>query len=287
MVSEMKNGSGRRFAHALLVLIVFFGLATVCYGLQQLPVIETVGVGEPAGLSTGGITIVQLSDLHVTGRADVWRLRYALRLIERTDPDLIVLTGDFVRGSAAGIDLALPVLRTLEAPLGVYAVLGNHDLWSDREAVARGLAEAGIDLLVNRGLAIEQGEARFYLAGLDDAWSGRPDLDAATAGNTGHLPVVVLLHEPDLGQEILRSGRAWLLLSGHSHGGQVRLPGIGAIILPEHGREYDQGLYGVGEGWLYVNRGLGTAAIPVRLGCRPEVTVLEVYPPQVLKVRAP
>lgn len=249
--------------------------------LQDTPQIERVTIGSPSSPSDIPITIVQLSDLHMQGRRDVLRLQYALNLVEREHPDAVVLTGDFVREDATQVNLATPLLAGLSAPLGSYAVLGNHDLWTNRQVVTEGLRAAGIVVLDNEGVILSNGGATLYLAGLDDAWSGTPDLPAATQGNATGLPVVMLIHEPDLGEPFVQAGSVWLQLSGHSHGGQVRPPGRGALILPDYAQRYDQGLYSIRDGWLYVNRGLGTTTVPIRLGCRPEVTVLTLYPPGV------
>jgi predicted MPP superfamily phosphohydrolase len=248
--------------------------------LQYTPLIERVTVGRPEGADDAPLVIVQLSDLHIDGWRDVRRLAHALTLVSQARPDVIVITGDFVLDHAEALQPAIPLLTSLSAPLGVYAVLGNHDLWSDRHAVTAALRASGITVLDNSGTKLTRGEISIFLAGLDDPWSGTPDLDAALAGNTAGLPVVLLLHEPDLGHDYVESGRAWLLLAGHSHGGQVRIPGRGPLVLPAYARRYTQGLYPVGDGWIYVNRGIGMATIPIRLFCRPEVTVLTIYPPQ-------
>lgn len=278
-LSERDSGERRRHWLWRVPWFLLGGLLLLFICLQDTPQIERVTIGSPGSPSDTPLTIVQLSDLHMQGRRDVLRLKYALELVEREHPDAVVLTGDFVREDATQVNLATPLLTGLSAPLGSYAVLGNHDLWTDRHVVTEGLRSAGIKVLDNEGVVLSNGEAALYLAGLDDAWSGTSDLAAATEGNTTGLPVVMLIHEPDLGEPFVRAGSVWLQLSGHSHGGQVRVPGRGALILPDYAQQYDQGLYSVDDGWLYVNRGLGTTTVPIRLGCRPEVTVLTLYPP--------
>jgi hypothetical protein len=126
--------------------------------------------------------------------------------------------------------------------------------------------------LVNQGIAVEHNGGLVYLAGLDDGWSGHPDLDTALQGAPDQAPVVLLCHEPDLADRYAADGRVALQLSGHSHGGQVRLPGKGPLVLPFLGRKYDFGLYHVGGMWLYTNRGLGCISVPYRYNCPPEVT---------------
>jgi hypothetical protein len=134
-------------------------------------------------------------------------------------------------------------------------------------------------LLRNNGRTIVVGQATIYLAGLDDGWSGRPDLNAALEQGSPGALTILLAHEPDLAEEVALDGRVSLQLSGHSHGGQVRLPGIGAPVLPYLGIKYDQGLYRIpsqsraDDGlWLYTNRGLGVIAPPIRVNCPPEIT---------------
>ena len=124
----------------------------------------------------------------------------------------------------------------------------------------------------NKGVTLSINNTPLYLAGVDDGWSGRPDLPAALANRPAGTTTVLLAHEPDLADTFSRDQRVSLQISGHSHGGQIRFPGIGAFILPYLGRKYDRGLYRVNEMWLYTNRGLGNIIEPVRFNCAPEVT---------------
>jgi predicted MPP superfamily phosphohydrolase len=163
-------------------------------------------------------------------------------------------------------------LASLNAKYGIFAVLGNHDLWTDAVVVRAGLEREGVPVLVNQGVTLSVGRDNIYLAGLDDAWSGQPDLSAALDGSATDIPVILLAHEPDVADISALDGRVSLQLSGHSHGGQVRLPGVGAPILPYLGQKYEQGVYRVNNMWVYTNRGLGVIPPPVRLNCPPEIT---------------
>jgi predicted MPP superfamily phosphohydrolase len=127
-------------------------------------------------------------------------------------------------------------------------------------------------MLVNAGLSIAVGQDVLYLAGLDDGWSGRPDLNAALANRPAGAPVVLLFHEPDLADQTSLDGRISLQLSGHSHGGQIRLPRRGALLKPYLGWKYDLGLYQLNGMWLYTNRGIGVTNEPIRYNCPPEIT---------------
>jgi len=128
-------------------------------------------------------------------------------------------------------------------------------------------------LLVNQGVELNIAGAPLYLAGLDDGWSGKPDLAAALRHAPASAPVILLLHEPDLADRVSSDPRISLQLAGHSHGGQIRLPKIGALVLPYLAMKYDQGLYRVRDMWLYTNRGIGVTNEPIRYNCPPEITL--------------
>lgn len=170
-LSERDSGERRRHWLWRVPWFLLGGLLLLFICLQDTPQIERVTIGSPGSPSDTPLTIVQLSDLHMQGRRDVLRLKYAVELVEREHPDAVVLTGDFVREDATQVNLATPLLTGLSAPLGSYAVLGNHDLWTDRHVVTEGLRSAGIKVLDNEGVVLSNGEAALYLAGLDDAWS--------------------------------------------------------------------------------------------------------------------
>ncbi len=219
-----------------------------------------------------GFKIVQLSDIHLHPYTQLEFVQQAVARVNTLQPDLVVLTGDYVLESADSIFELAPTLAGLNAKYGIFTIFGNHDLWTNETVVRRGLQQAGLPLLVNEGLALGVGKEILYLAGLDDGWSGQLDLEAALAQWPSAAPTILLAHEPDLADIFALDGRISLQLSGHSHGGQVRLPGIGAPILPHLGRKYDQGLYRVGDMWVYTNRGLGLGPIPTRFNCPPEIT---------------
>lgn len=219
-----------------------------------------------------GFKIVQLSDIHLHPYTQLEFVQKAIAKANTLQPDLVVLTGDYVLESAASIFELAPALAGLNAKYGIFTSLGNHDLWTNAEVVLAGLRQAGLPVLVNDGVALGVGSDLLYLAGLDDGWSGQLDLTAALAKLPKDVPAILLAHEPDLADNFALDGRISLQLSGHSHGGQVRLPGIGAPILPYLGRKYDQGLYRVRDMWVYTNRGIGLGPVPNRFNCPPEIT---------------
>jgi len=231
-----------------------------------------------------GLTIVQLSDFHY-GELCAIPIRKAVEIVKKLQPDIVVLTGDFItvpvwshflHDKNRGANDAEPcarMLRELNPPMGMFAVLGNHDVNSDHRWITEIIESNGIPVLRNRSIPIEKGSARFWLAGVDDVLEGKPDLDLTLHAVPPSESVILLAHEPDFADQATRYPID-LQLSGHSHGGQIWLPGIGAPWLPPLGREYPRGLRKIGNLTLYTNIGLGTIRLPVRLNCPPEITVL-------------
>ena len=163
------------------------------------------------------------------------------------------------------------MLAQVRARAGIVGCLGNHDLGTDPAYVSAVLESHGISVLRNRSIPLEREGARLWLAGLDDVLEGKPDLTLALKGVPAAEPVVLLAHEPDFADYV---AHADLQLSGHSHGGQIRIPLLGAPYLPAMGRKYPRGLRQIGPLSLYTNVGLGTIVVPMRLDCPPEVTLI-------------
>ena len=224
----------------------------------------------PPGLE--GFTIALLADFHLYPLTQLDLIQRAVAMTNDLKPDLTVLLGDYVWHEEEAIFDLAPVLAGLNATHGVFAAIGNHDIWTDVELVKGALDEVRLPYMINEGLPLTVGNATLYLAALDDGWSGQPDLNAALENRPDDAPVVLLYHEPDLADETSLDGRVALQLSGHSHGGQIRLPRKGALILPYLSWKYDMGLYNVNGMWLYTNRGLGVTNEPIRYNCPPEIT---------------
>jgi uncharacterized protein len=223
-----------------------------------------------------GLTIGQLSDLHCGPYISAEQIRRGVEMVQACAPDLIVVTGDYISHGTRHLAACAAELAALRAPYGVYGVLGNHDLWTeDVPAVTKAVTGAGLHLLVNQSAPIEVKGTRWWLGGVADLWSGAPDLAATFAGAPADDFRILLCHEPDFADQAAAAGIA-LQISGHSHGGQVRLPFLGAPILPRHGRKYPIGLQPIDNtgSLVYTNVGLGVITPPIRFGCRPEVTVL-------------
>lgn len=222
-----------------------------------------------------GLRVAHLTDLHVNRIVPQARARAAVAAAMAAAPDLIVLTGDYVTGvSDDETALVADALASISAPLGVFAVLGNHDHSYGARRVTAALESAGVRVLANENVPLERHGERLYLAGVDDVRRSRPDLARALRDVPGDGRVLLLVHEPDYADTVARDGRVLLQLSGHSHGGQVVLP-WGALYLPPLGRKYPSGLYEVGGLRLYTSRGIGTGQVPVRFNCRPELPIIE------------
>ena len=228
-----------------------------------------------------GFTIAQLSDFHYD-EFSVTPIQKAIRIVNRLDPDLVVLTGDFVTTSvflthrepeaAKAAEPCARLLRDLRSHLGSFAVLGNHDVAADAHFITEALEGQGISVLRNRSQVIERKQARLWLCGLDTV-DRHPQLDQALREVPSNECVVLCIHEPDFADKASHYP-VDLQLSGHSHGGQIWIPGIGAPWLPAYARKYPRGRYQLGGLLLYTNIGLGTIRLPMRVNCVPEVTLI-------------
>jgi predicted MPP superfamily phosphohydrolase len=229
-----------------------------------------------------GFTVAHLSDFHYDPSFSVHPLKAAVDIVNRLSPDLIVFTGDFVsvrllfgsdKEAAAAAEPCATLLGQMDAPHGLWAIMGNHDILTDRHRVTSALRSQGIQVLVNQSFPIESNGARFWLAGADDVLFGKPDLSATLHDPPADEASILLIHEPDCADRVARLP-VDLQLSGHSHGGQVRAPFLPPLWVPPLARKYVWGLYKVGGLALYTNPGLGTVGLPVRWNCPPEITLL-------------
>jgi hypothetical protein len=227
-----------------------------------------------------GLRVAVLTDLHVGSPFNgLDKLEEIVALTQAADPDLVLLAGDFVIHGVVGGSFVPPedaasVLAQLHAPLGVHAVLGNHDWWLDAPRVRRTLEANGIPVLEDAASELTSGDCRFWLAGVSDFWEGAHDVPRALAGVPSGDPVVVFTHNPDVFPEI--PSRVTLTVAGHTHGGQVYIPGIGRPVVPSaYGERFAIGHIVEDGRHLFVSSGTGTSIIPVRFLVPPEISVLE------------
>ncbi len=234
------------------------------HALQTVSLTISVGMGDP-------LTVAVLGDFHFDPLYETDYLAEVIALTNSLNPDLILFTGDFVSDSTECLGELVEILGKAKAKFGCFTVLGNHDHWIGADEIESGLASAGINVLRNQSVSLAN-RSNWYLTGLESYWSGRPNVKSIESTPT-HSRHLLLLHEPDA-FDLMTDSRIALQLSGHTHGGQVRMPFLGPICLPSWGKKYPAGLYVRGNRPLYVNRGIGTVKRHFRMNCRPEITLL-------------
>ena len=228
-----------------------------------------------------GFRIAQISDLHLEEYTEDYFLRRVVDHVNALAPDMVLVTGDFIsRGplsntvTFAAAGRCAELLANLKCP-SRFGILGNHDAAVGSRIIRDHMETNGLPLLVNQRTRIERGGQHIYLAGLDDVAFGRPNIGLALPPSPD-APVLLMVHEPDYADIIVRhlkDRQVDYILSGHTHGGQIRIPGMRPLALPALGKLYAHGHYQVGASQLYVNRGIGTVGIPLRLNCPPEITI--------------
>ena len=238
-----------------------------------------------------GLTLGQLSDLHSSPIAKQDALRRGAEMIMAEKPDVIVLTGDFIGNSIrvfAGeihesepiyVDELVKSFAGLKAPMGIYAVPGNHDFWSGPQALEYLIQEMesklGVQWLRNRSVVFERGADKLVLVGVDDYWEDTCSLKTALEGTPEDTARILLSHNPDINETLYDWSKIDLIISGHTHGGQIKFPFIGPPFKPgiTH-QKYLEGLVRDGDRQTYITRGLGHLLVPLRFNCPPEVTLL-------------
>ena len=233
-----------------------------------------------------GFKLAQVSDFHYAEYTEPYFLRDIVNQINRLNPDAVFFNGDYVTDGVLFSQSrtkqfayrCAEILTQVRCPLR-YAVLGNHDSTFAKHAVLDALAIHGFTVLNNRYVPLERNGKRIWIAGTGDALYSEMDLDKAIppAAHANNEPMLLMVHEPDVLSQVARYN-VDLMLSGHTHGGQVRLPFLPPLHLPPLGRKYVEGIFRLGPTQLYVNRGLGTVGLPVRFNCPPEIAILTLEP---------
>lgn len=222
-----------------------------------------------------GLTIAFVTDTHVGPHFDASDLEPIVEQLKQIAPDLVLFGGDYISESPRFMADTAPILGRMArtARFGAWGVLGNHDLANIRERIVPPLQDEGITILANEAACVETDRGKLWIVGIDDGLLGNVDLERAFAHVPPDAPAICLWHEPDRVEESAPFG-AFLQLSGHTHGGQVRIPGKGPIATPILGRQFVEGRFQVGDMELYVSRGIGMYRPPVRFNCPPELTVI-------------
>lgn len=235
-----------------------------------------------------GLRIAQISDIHYDEFTEPYFVREVVGHINAANPDIVVLTGDFVTGGFlphhVAARLSYPcaeILNSIQCP-NRFASLGNHDFLVGWETVTDAFKLHNIPMLINSYLPFERDGSRIWFAGIRSSLEDVPNLDTAIPRQAAPgEPIILLAHEPDYANHVVQHApQVDLMLSGHTHGGQIRLPFIGTPypMLAKGGRHYVHGHFNVGPLQLYVNRGIGTVKIPARFLCPPELTILTLQP---------
>ncbi|MEA2576261.1 MAG: uncharacterized protein QOH93_3559 [Chloroflexia bacterium] len=271
---------------ALLALGGLAGAGVLAYSVWVEPdwiEVKDVRLSLPRlPMSFHGYRLVQISDLHAGKFLPDERLDRVVDLVNEQEPDLVAITGDFVtrvyRGAPKDI---VPAMRRLQAKDGVVATLGNHDYWGSQgpDLMRQVIAASGFIDLNNKVYTIERGGERLHIAGIDSVREGNNRLDLVLKDLPRDGAAILLAHESDFADVAARTHRFDLQISGHAHGGQAVIPGLGSPGLPVLGRKYWRGHYMVEDMHLYVNRGIGMVRMPVRFLARPEVTVYTLEAP--------
>jgi len=218
------------------------------------------------------LRIIHLSDIHHSPFTNLEHIERAVHISNQLKPDLFVLTGDFVSHETEYIEPMAKVLGKLEAEFGTFACLGNHDHWTDADKVTNELRAENIKVLINEGLRLEMHGASIWICGVDDYMVGKTDLKSALRGSFPDEMKLLLAHNPILVRRAARAG-VDLVFSGHTHGGQVKLRDEDKRILPR--RKLKNGLHRRKNTQIYITRGIGTVVLPVRFGCPPEISAIE------------
>jgi predicted MPP superfamily phosphohydrolase len=273
----------RQFLGLSGLSVLGFGLYAGEIARHEIDVVQRTIVIPGLPESFKGFRIVQISDIHFREFTETFFLKLVLHQVNTLNADLVALTGDFVsygpieRHRSVGWAYECGELLTrIECPQR-YAVLGNHDCIVNEAAAKDALTTHGIPVLNNQAVALERNGQRIWLAGVADALEGDPGPDFGKAipktAQSDDERVILMAHEPDILPEAAKYDID-LMLSGHTHGGQVRIPFLPPVNLPPLGKKYVEGHFQVGRTQLYVNRGIGTVGVPFRFNCPPEITVI-------------
>lgn len=262
-----------------LSLLVVLGLWAFWFEPAGIRIeFETIELGRLSA-SCGELKVAVVSDLHVgSPRNGLAKVSRVVELTNQAEPDLILLLGDFVTQGVLGGEFVDPsaiaqLLTELEAPLGVFAVLGNHDWWFDGPRVAAALQDHDIPLLEDTASTLPIPSCDLWVVGISDFWESDHDVAAALALVPDSASVIAFTHNPDVFPDV--PSRVALTLAGHTHGGQVRLPFVGAPVIPsDFGQLYAGGVVREQDRVLFVSTGVGTSILPVRFRVPPTVSLL-------------
>lgn len=255
----------------LIILIIFLGFYSFYIEPNRL-LVNNINIKDP---ELKGIKVVLIGDFHIKPNQQK-RLEKVVSLVNKQNADVVLSVGDYVSGHEK--NMTMPIenivkeLKNVKSKYGFYSVLGNHDWWLDGEDITNELNKNGIKILKNSNKKVCINGKTIYIAGVEDLTTRTPDVYSALKAT--HKPTILLTHSPDIFYKVPQDVN--ITLAGHVHGGQVRLPLFGALIVPsKYGNKYSQGLV-IEEGKkMFVTKGIGNSILPVRFNCVPEIVVIE------------
>lgn len=257
------------------ILIIFIAALAYMFLESYMLFVKTVDLKDSdIPLPFDGKKIVFVSDIHHGPHFSKKRIGNLVKRINGLKPDIILLGGDYVESNAQYIKPCFEELQNLNAPLGVYGVLGNHDHWEDVSMVEEEMKKAGITLLKNKAKWVTVKDGGIKIGGVDDLYFGRKDIGPTVNDVQEEDFVILLSHNPDYADKI-KNNKIDLVLSGHTHGGQITLFGLWAPYIPSNfGQKYRSGMVETDYTKVYVSKGVGTNVFPLRFFAHPEITVI-------------
>ena len=255
----------------LIIIILFLWFYSFCVEPNML-LVKNVNIKDS---ELAGIKVVLVGDFHIKPNQQK-RLEKVVSLINAQNADLVLSVGDYISGHKP--NMTMPIfdiakeLKNVKSKYGFYSVLGNHDCWFDGEDIAKNLKENGIKILTNSIEKVNINGKIIYLAGVEDLTTRTPNINRALKAI--QRPTILLTHSPDIFPKVPKDVN--ITLAGHVHGGQVRLPLLGALIVPSnYGDKYSQGLIVEKDKKMFVTKGIGTSILPIRFNCVPEIAVIQ------------
>lgn len=286
MPKKVTRRSFLKRAFGSLFTVVGIGGGGYYYALNIEPKLLDVSnykiINKAIPPSFNNFKIIQFSDTHLGFHYDLKQLKKLVHKINQLKPDLIFFTGDLMDApnKYQETNQIIPILKELEAPFGKFAIYGNHDHGGYGSDIYKSImAESNFTLLLNSHQEIKLLDgSHFYVIGIDDAMLGKPNIITAIEGIPDDAYKILLSHAPDLADDAALYP-IQLQLSGHSHGGQIKIPFAGALVKPPYAENYHEGFYEIGNTplTLYVNRGIGTTRLPFRFLSKPELTLFTLH----------
>lgn len=255
-------------------IVLLFFILLIAWSTLVEPNLLVVKKYDIKNADLKGLKIVFVADFHTKTNQEE-QLKKVIKKINAQNPDLILSAGDFVNGhnsqSTLPIEKIAKNLATLKSKYGIYTVLGNHDWWQDGEKITKELEKNNIKVLANSNSKIKWGAKTIYIAGVEGLYTRTPDIKKAL--NSINSPVILLTHSPDVFPKVPQT--VDLTLAGHTHGGQIRFPFFGALVVPSNfGEKYAQGLIKENNKIMIVTKGVGTSIFPIRFNCFPEIVLI-------------